>query len=115
MTRLDHVAFESDDPAAAAEFLDRALGAGVVAAEGHPVMAYVGTGGFAFHQRGGPGFHAAVRVDAEERAAIAKRLDDLGIAWEERDHGVGVGLFFTDPEGRRFEAITYRAGDDPRR
>ena len=33
-----------------------------------------------------------------------------GIANEERDHGVGIGLFFADPDGRQLEAITY-AGD----
>jgi hypothetical protein len=34
---------------------------------------------------------------------------------EERDHGIAVGLFFRDPDGRTIEAITYYPGDDPRR
>jgi catechol 2,3-dioxygenase-like lactoylglutathione lyase family enzyme len=115
MARIDHVAFESEDPRAAAAFLERVLGARVVEVEGHPVMAYVGSTGFALHERDGPGFHVAVRVSEEERAEIRRRLDADGIAWRERDHGVGVGLFFDDPEGRTIEAITYRGGGDPRR
>jgi catechol 2,3-dioxygenase-like lactoylglutathione lyase family enzyme len=115
MARIDHVAFESDDPDAAAAFLERTLGARVVRAEGHPVMAYVGNTGFALHERGGPGSHTAVRVSEEERAALRARLDAEGIGWRERDHGIATGLFFQDPEGRLLEAITYRGADDPRR
>jgi catechol 2,3-dioxygenase-like lactoylglutathione lyase family enzyme len=115
MARIDHVAFESDDPDAVARFYERVLGARVVKSEGHPVMAYVGPTGFALHETGGPGFHVAVRVSEEERAQLRRRLDEAGIAWEERDHGIAVGLFFRDPEGRQLEAITYRAADDPRR
>jgi catechol 2,3-dioxygenase-like lactoylglutathione lyase family enzyme len=115
MARIDHVAFESDDPDVAAAFYERILGGRVVKTEGHPVMAYLGNTGVALHERGGPGFHVAFRVSAEEQAAIRGRLDDEGIEWDERDHGIGVGLFFADPEGRQIEAITYRSGDDPRR
>ena len=115
MPRLDHAAFESDDPDRAAAFYESVLGARIVRAEGHPVMAYVGTGGFAFHERGGPGDHVGVRVDAEEREAIKRRLDEAGIEWHERDHGIATGLFFRDPDGRLLEAITYASGDDPRR
>jgi len=77
-------------------------------------MAYVGNTGFAFHERGGPGDHTAVRVSEAERAEIKRRLDEAGIESEERDHGIAVGLFFEDPDGRRLEAITYRSGEDPR-
>lgn len=115
MPRLDHAAFESADPDAAAAFYERFLGARVVKAEGHPVMAYVGNTGFAFHERGGPADHVAVRVSEEERAEIKRRLEEAGIDCEERDHEIAVGLFFKDPEGRQLEAITYRGGDDPRR
>jgi catechol 2,3-dioxygenase-like lactoylglutathione lyase family enzyme len=115
MPRLDHAAFESDDPAAAAAFYERVLGARVVAAAGHPLMAYLGNTGFAFHERGGPGDHIAVRVSEDERAAIRQRLEQAGIEYEERDHEIAIGLFFEDPEGRLVEAITYRGGDDPRR
>jgi catechol 2,3-dioxygenase-like lactoylglutathione lyase family enzyme len=114
MPRLDHAAFESDDPDAIAAFYERTLGARVVKAEGHPLMAYVGNSGFAFHERGGPGDHIAVRVSAEERAQIKDRLEQAGIESEERDHEIAVGLFFRDPEGRLLEAITYASGDDPR-
>lgn len=115
MPRLDHAAFESPDPDGAAAFYERILGARVVKTEGHPVMAYLGTTAFAFHEHGGPGDHVAVRVGEEERARIKKRLDDAGIGWSERDHGIATGLFFRDPEGRLLEAITYAGGDDPRR
>ncbi len=115
MPRIDHAAFESRDPAATASFYERVLGARVVAAEGHPVMAYVGTTGFAFHERGGPGPHVAVRVSPEEQREITRRLDAEGIRWRERDHGIAVGVFFEDPDGRLLEAIAYRSGDDPRR
>ena len=115
MARIDHVAFESDDPDAAAAFLERTLGARIVRAEGHPVMAYVGNTGFALHERGGPGNHTAVRMNEEERAALRERLDADGVEWRERDHGIATGLFFQDPEGRQIEAITYKSGDDPRR
>lgn len=115
MPRIDHAAFETDDPGATAAFYERVLGARVVAAEGHPVMAYVGATGFAFHERGGPGPHTAVHVTDEERAEIKRRLDAAGAASRERDHGIAVGLFFEDPDGRTLEAITYRSGDDPRR
>jgi catechol 2,3-dioxygenase-like lactoylglutathione lyase family enzyme len=115
MPRIDHAAFVTDDPGATAAFYERVLGARVVAAEGHPVMAYVGATGFAFHESGGPGPHTGVRVTDEELAEIKRRLDAEGIRWRERDHGIAVGLFFEDPDGRTLEAITYRAGDDPRR
>jgi catechol 2,3-dioxygenase-like lactoylglutathione lyase family enzyme len=115
MARIDHAAFVTDDPDGIAEFYERILGARVVKEEGHPVMAYLGNTGLALHERDGPGPHTAVRVSDEERAAIKERLDAEGISSEERDHGVGVGLFFDDPDGRTIEAITYYAGDDPRR
>ena len=115
MPRLDHAAFESDEPDRVASFYERILGARVVHAPGHPVMAYVGNSGFAFHERGGPGDHVAVRVTEEERHAIAERLRAEGVEHEDRDHGIAVGLFFRDPEGRLLEAITYASGDDPRR
>ena len=115
MPRIDHVAVESDDPDAIAAFYERVFGARVVKAEGHPVMAYLGTTGIAVHEPGGPGPHTAVRVSAEEQAAVRRALDELGIEWEEHDHGIAVGLFFRDPDGRRVEAIAYRSGDDPRR
>jgi catechol 2,3-dioxygenase-like lactoylglutathione lyase family enzyme len=115
MTRVDHVAFESPDPDRAAAFYERLLGARVVKTEGHPVMAYFRTGALALHEPGGPEQHTAFRVSEEERAELARRLDAEGIETEERDHGIAVGLFFRDPDGRLVEAITYRSGDDPRR
>ena len=101
MPRLDHAAFETPDPDGTAAFYERVFGARVVKTEGHPVMAYVGNTGFAFHERGGPGDHVAVRVSEEEREALKRRL--------------ATGLFFRDPDGRQLVAITYPAGDDPRR
>jgi catechol 2,3-dioxygenase-like lactoylglutathione lyase family enzyme len=115
MTRIDHVALESHDPDRAAAFYERLLGARVVKAAGHPVMAYMRTGALAFHEPGGPGQHVGFRVSEEERAELARRLEAEGIETEERDHGIAVGLFFHDPDGRLVEAITYRSGDDPRR
>ena len=87
MAGLDHVAFDSADPDAAA----------------------------AFHEPGGPGDHVAVRVGDEERKRIKQRLDEPGVEWAEHDHGVAVGLFFRDPNGSQLEAITYPRDDDPRR
>ena len=115
MARIDHVALETPEPDALAEFYEEIFAARIVAAEGHPVLAYVGATGFAFHEPGGPGPHTGVRVNDEERAAIARRLEAAGVEHWERDHGIAVGLFFRDPEGRLLEAITYRGGDDPRR
>ena len=108
MSRLDHAAFESPDPDGAAAFYERVFGARVVRAEGHPVMAYVGNTGFAFHEPDGPGGHTAVRVSEEERTEIKRRLGEAGVECEERDHDIAVGLFFRDPDGRQLEAITYR-------
>jgi len=113
--RIDHVAVETQDASGVAAFYERILGARVVKTEGHPVMAYLGATGFAFHTPDGPGPHTAVRVSEEERAAIKQRLDAEGIEWRERDHEIAIGLFFRDPDGRKIEAITYRGGDDPRR
>jgi catechol 2,3-dioxygenase-like lactoylglutathione lyase family enzyme len=115
MPRIDHVAFVSEDGDKAARFYERILGARIVKEEGHPVMAYLGATGLAFHDPDGPGPHTAVRVSEEERATAKQRLDAEGIESWERDHGIGVGLFFRDPEGQLIEAITYRGGDDPRR
>ena len=115
MPRIDHVAVETDDPDATAKFYEQIFGAQVVKAEGHPVMAYVGNTGFAFHTIGGPGSHTGVRVSNDELEALKQRLDDAGVEWEERDHGLAVGVFFDDPDGRRLEAIAYRSRDDPRR
>lgn len=115
MARIDHVAFETDDPDELAAFYQRILDARVVRAKGHPVMAYLGNTSLALHELGGPGGHTAVRVSEEERAEIRRRLEAEGVETRERDHGVGVGLFFEDPDGRLIEAITYYGGDDPRR
>jgi catechol 2,3-dioxygenase-like lactoylglutathione lyase family enzyme len=115
MPRLDHAAFETPDPDATAAFYQRVLGARVVKTEGHPVMAYVGNSGFAFHEPDGPGDHVAVRVTEDERAELKHRLDEAGVEWQERDHGIAKGVFFNDPDGRQLEAITYQGGDDPRR
>ena len=115
MPRIDHAAFVTTDPEGVAAFYKRVFGARVVEAEGHPVMAYVGNTGFAFHEPGEARDHVGVRVDEEERARIKERLDEAGIEWHERDHGIATGLFFRDPDGRLLEAITYTAGDDPRR
>jgi len=71
--------------------------------------------GFAFHEPGGPGPHTGVRVTKDEQEELKQRLDGEGIAWRERDHGIAVGVFFEDPDGRLLEAIAYRRGDDPRR
>jgi catechol 2,3-dioxygenase-like lactoylglutathione lyase family enzyme len=115
MARIDHVAFETDDPDGVAAFYERILGARVVKAEGHPVMAYLGNTGIALHEPSGAGGHTAVRVTDHERGEIKQRLEAQGVESEERDHGVGVGLFFRDPDGRTVEAITYRGLDDSRR
>jgi catechol 2,3-dioxygenase-like lactoylglutathione lyase family enzyme len=115
MARIDHVAFETDDPGGLAEFYERILAARIVKTEGHPVMAYLGNTGLALHETGGPGEHTAVRVTDEERAEIRGRLEEEGIETRERDHGIAIGLFFEDPDGRLIEAITYRGGEDPRR
>jgi catechol 2,3-dioxygenase-like lactoylglutathione lyase family enzyme len=115
MPRIDHAAFETDDPRGTAAFYERVLEARIVEAEGHPVMAYLGATGFAFHETGGPGPHTAVRVSAEERERIKRRLDEAGVRWRERDHEIAIGLFFDDPDGRTVEAITYHGGEDPRR
>jgi catechol 2,3-dioxygenase-like lactoylglutathione lyase family enzyme len=108
MPRLDHVAVESPDPARAALFYERFLGARIVRKEGHPVMAYVGDGAIAIHETGGPGTHVAFRVSEVERSELRGALDEAGIAHRERDHEIAVGLFFEDPDGRQLEAITYR-------
>ena len=108
MPRLDHVAVVSSDPAACASFYERFLGARIVRKEGHPVMAYMQQGAVAIHDQGGPGTHVAFRVSEDERAELRRALDEAGIAQEERDHEVAVGLFFEDPDGRQLEAITYR-------
>ena len=115
MPRIDHVAVETEDPDATAAFYERVFAARIVRAEGHPVMAYVGDTGFAFHEPGGPGGHTAVRMSDEERLALQRRLEADGIACEVRDHDIAVGLFFRDPDGRQLEAITYRGGEDQRR
>jgi catechol 2,3-dioxygenase-like lactoylglutathione lyase family enzyme len=112
MPRIDHVAVETCDPDRAAAFYERIFGARVVKAEGHPVMAYLGNTGFAFHERDGPGDHIGVRMSAEEQAKLKRRLDEAGIEWAERDHEIAVGVFFEDPDGRQLEAIAYRGGED---
>lgn len=115
MPRIDHVAVEAEDPAATAAFYERFLGARIVRTEGHPVMAYLGTTAFALHEPGGPGPHTGVRVSEEELGELKRELDSAGVAWVERDHGIALGVFFDDPDGRSLEAIAYHSGDDPRR
>jgi catechol 2,3-dioxygenase-like lactoylglutathione lyase family enzyme len=115
MARIDHVAVESRDPDKAAAFYERIFAARIVKTEGHPVMAYLGNTGFALHAEGHAPPHTGIRVSDEERAAIKARLEAEGIDWQERDHGIAVGLFFDDPDGRTIEAITYYGGADPRR
>jgi catechol 2,3-dioxygenase-like lactoylglutathione lyase family enzyme len=115
MARIDHVAFETEDPDDLAGFYERIFGARIVKTEGHPVMAYLGNTGLALHKPGGPGGHTAIRVSDEEREELRRRLEAEGIETRERDHGIGIGLFFEDPDGRLIEAITYAGGDDVRR
>jgi catechol 2,3-dioxygenase-like lactoylglutathione lyase family enzyme len=107
MPRIDHVAVETRDPDETAAFYERIFGARVVKTEGHPVMAYLGNTGFAFHERNGPGGHTGIRMSAEEQAELKRRLDDAGIEWAEHDHEIAV-VFFEDPDGRQLEAIVYR-------
>ena len=114
MPRIDHVAVESEDTAATAAFYERFLGARIVRTEGHPVMAYLGTTAFALHESGGPGPHTGVRVSEQELEELKRELDSAGVARRERDHGIAVGVFFDDPDGRRIEAIWYRGGADAR-
>jgi len=110
MPRLDHVAVESSDPEAAALFYERFLGARIVRKDDHPTMAYLQQGAVAIHRQGpdGHGRHVGFRMSTEERKALKQALDEAGIQNEERDHGIAVGLFFEDPDGRQLEAITYR-------
>src|SRR5262245_1384323 len=115
MARLDHVAVESDDPDAIAAFYERVFGARIVKTAGHPVVAYLGTTGFALHATGHAAPHTGIRVSEEERDAIKERLDADGIESCEHDHGLAIGLFFEDPDGRLIEAITYGRGEDSRR
>lgn len=115
MARIDHVAVVTDDPDGLAAFYERIFEARVVRTEGHPVMAYLGNTGLALHAEGHAPPHTAIRVSDEERAAVKARLDAEGIKWRERDHGIAIGLFFEDPDGRTIEAITYSGGGDPRR
>jgi hypothetical protein len=78
-------------------------------------MAYVQQGAMAIHEPGGPGDHVGFRLSEEERVALKRALDEAEIENEEKDHGIAVGLFFEDPDGRKLEAITYKGGPDPRR
>lgn len=48
-------------------------------------------------------------------ARLDKRLEEVSIEATERDHGIGVGLFFDDAGRAHDPAITYYGGDDPRR
>jgi len=98
--RLDHIAVETSDPDGSAAFYERMFGARIVKTVGHPVMAYLRLGAFAFHEPGRPGPHTGIRVSEEERAELKRRLDAAGIEWEEHDHEIAVGLFFSDPDGR---------------
>ena len=115
MARIDHVAVESDDPDGIAAFYERIFGARVVRTEGHPVVAYLGNTGFALHETGHAPPHTGIRVSEDERAAIKERLDAEEIESWERDHGIAIGLFFEDPDGRTIEAITYYRVTEPRR
>ena len=114
MPRIDHVAVETRNPDETAAFYERIFGARIVQTEGHPVMAYLGNTGFAFHERNGPGDHVGIRMSAEEQAELKRTLDKAEIEWLERDHEIAVGVFFQDPDGRQLEAIAYRGGQDPR-
>jgi catechol 2,3-dioxygenase-like lactoylglutathione lyase family enzyme len=115
MPRIDHVAVESPDPARCAAFYEQFLGARIVRTPGHPVMAYLRTGAIAIHEQSGPGTHVAFRVSEEERTMLRRALERAEIEHEEKDHEIAVGLFFSDPDGRKLEAITYKGADDPRR
>ena len=77
MPRIDHVAVESQDPAATAAFYERFFGARIVRTEGHPVMAYLGTTAFALHEPGGPGPHTGVRVSEQELEELLQRKVDV--------------------------------------
>ena len=78
-------------------------------------MAYVGNTGFAFHEPGGPGDHVGVRVSEEEREELKRRLDEAGVEWDERDHGVAKRRLLPRPGRALARSDHVLSGDDPRR
>ena len=111
MARIDHVAFETDDPERLAAFYEQILDARIVKTEGHPVMAYLGEHGACAPRAG-----AARRTRRSERHASRSARRSGGDSRSRASRRASEttaspsASSSRDPDGRLIEAITYYSG-----
>ena len=51
--------------------------------------------------------HFAWRVDRDNFDRAQERFRELGIEYEEADHGIAHSVYISDPDGHRIEITTY--------
>jgi catechol 2,3-dioxygenase-like lactoylglutathione lyase family enzyme len=51
--------------------------------------------------------HFAWRVDRDNFERAQERFRELGIEYEEADHGIAHSVYIADPDGHRIEITTY--------
>jgi catechol 2,3-dioxygenase-like lactoylglutathione lyase family enzyme len=51
--------------------------------------------------------HFAWRVDRPNFRKARERFQELGIGFEEADHGIATSVYISDPDGHRIEITTY--------
>jgi catechol 2,3-dioxygenase-like lactoylglutathione lyase family enzyme len=122
MLAIDHVFVLAREPLSSAQFLAEILDAGppvACGAEGEMFRLEIGSSGaLQYHPADHiPGQHIAFRVDAESFASIVRRLSARGVPFgndpEEPSNrrtddflGGRGRVFFRDPDGHLFEAIS---------
>jgi catechol 2,3-dioxygenase-like lactoylglutathione lyase family enzyme len=110
--RIDHVSLNAGDRAASLAWYADVLGLRA----GHPhdvpdAPVFVGAAGARlglFADRAAGLRHVALATTAPARAALASRLDRLGIAYRHERHRDSDSLYLADPDGTTLEVMVPR-------
>ena len=113
ITRIDHVSLDVHDRRGTLAWYEDVLGlraAGAHDVPDQPVfLGPLGARLGLFAERA-PGLrHVALATDAAGQAALADRLDRLGIAYRPERHRDSHSIYFADPDGTVLEVMVPRA------
>jgi catechol 2,3-dioxygenase-like lactoylglutathione lyase family enzyme len=110
--RIDHVSLNTGDRAATLAWYAEVLG--LPAADPHdvpdaPVFLGPGRAQLGLFADRAPGLrHVALATTAPEQAALAARLDRLGIAYRPERHRDSDSIYLPDPDGAMLEVMVPR-------
>jgi len=113
ITRIDHVSLDVHDRPASLAWYAEVLGLRAAGAHDVPDQpVFLGPAGARlglFAERA-PGLrHVALATDAAGQAALAARLDRLGVAYQPERHHDSHSIYFADPDGTVLEVMVPRA------